>query len=349
MGKQFEHSRLATSAKTGSGRRAIDNKLAKIIENPKSVLLLRGHSTSAIGVAVLNDLNLLKKPLARKLQRKNDILPFEAGGEVHLENLARLNDCSLFAMTNHTKKRPHNLILGRTFGFRILDMFEFGITNYTPMASFPMVKSAPGSKPLLLFNGGDYDKSATTKSLRSLLLDMFRGPDDVEALNLAGVDHIIVFTLNGESKVSFRHYAVNLLVAADSTLPKVGLTEAGPRFDLEIRRVQMASDEHMRAAMKKAKDPKAVRKVKNVSRDELGDKKGRIHVGRQDLTGLALARMKGLNKKRGHTGPDDGDDGDDGSNVEAEGNGLEDGNSEENAEQGTAKRRKVDDLEAISE
>lgn len=307
MGKQYELTHTATRAKTGAGRRAIDARLPKIVETPKSLLALKGHATSAVCTAILNEIHMLKQPHCRKLQRKNDVLPFEAGGEVHLENLSRLNDCSLFALVNNTKKRPHNLILGRTFGFRILDMIEFGVTNYTPSASFPNVKSSPGSKPLILFNGEDFDSKSSTRDLKSLLLDIFRGPDDVKAISLSGVDHAIVFTLEGDSRVLFRHYAIELRKSKDSSLPKVVLNEAGPRFDLQVRRCQSAPEALLREAMKKAKDPRVGHKTKNISRDEMGDKKGRIHVGHQELSGLVLARMKGLNKKRRTSTPDDAD------------------------------------------
>jgi hypothetical protein len=49
-----------------------------------------------------------------KLTRKNDsIRPFEAGAEVELEHLARRADAGIFVLDSHSKKRPHNLILGR--------------------------------------------------------------------------------------------------------------------------------------------------------------------------------------------------------------------------------------------
>lgn len=54
-----------------------------------------------------------------KLTRKNDsIRPFEAGGEVELEYLARKADTGMFVMDSHTKKRPHNLILGRCVDYQ---------------------------------------------------------------------------------------------------------------------------------------------------------------------------------------------------------------------------------------
>lgn len=298
MSKQYELSHIASKAKTGAGKRTIEARLPKIVESPKQLLALKGHSTSAVCTSILNEIYMLKKPRCKKLQRRNDLLPFEAGGEAHLENLARLNDCSLFALVNHTKKRPHNLVLGRTFGFRILDMFEFAISNYTPSAKFPNLKSAPGSKPLILFNGDDFDVSHTTRTMRSLLLDIFRGADDMNVVNLAGIDRVIVFTLRADSAVMFQQYVITLRKGAVSGSPKVELTEAGPRFDLVLRRSQCAPDSLLKEAMRKPKDPTVVRKIKNVSRDDMGDKRGRVHVGQQHLSGLALAKMKGLEKKR---------------------------------------------------
>lgn len=298
MGKKFEHSHLINEAKTGPGKRAVASRLSKIIESPKNLLLLKGHSTSSIGAALLSDICMLKKPYCKKLQRKNEVLPFEAGGEAHLENLCRLNDCSQFMLVNHSKKRPHNLILGRTFGFRILEMFEFALSNFQPMAMFPRLKSAPGSSPMLVFNGDDFEASETTRALRSLLLDLFRAPDETKPLDISGVDRVIVLTLRGDSKILFRQYNVSLKRSEDSPLPTTALSEAGPHFDLDLRRSQLAPETLMRSAMKKPRDPTVVRKRKNISRDDIGDKIGRIHVGRQDLGGLALARMKGLGKKR---------------------------------------------------
>lgn len=320
MGKHHEGGDTYHRAKTGAGRRKLDGRLPQILENPKSLLAIKGHATSAVGNAVLGDIHMLKKPLCKKMQRKNDILPFEAGGETHLENLARLNDCSLFALTNHTKKRPHNLVLGRMFGFRILDMMEFGVSEYQPMAECKRTTSPPGSKPLLLFNGDDFEATQTTRTMKSLLLDVFRGPYDVKRLNLAGVDRVIVFTLQGEDRVLFRQYSIDLRKNIESPLPRVVLEESGPNFDMTLRRTQLASEGMAKDAMRKAKDPRLERKTKNVIKDDIGDKRGRVHLGKQDLSTLALARMKGLNKKRGHIDAHvGGDREDEGGNREDEG------------------------------
>ena len=75
----------------------------------KRVLILKGNQTSQIITDVLQDISLLFKPNCKHLTRKNDILPFEDINSI--EFLSQKNDCSLFAMGSHSKKRPHNLIL----------------------------------------------------------------------------------------------------------------------------------------------------------------------------------------------------------------------------------------------
>ena len=51
---------------------------------------------------------------ALKYTRKNaEVRPFEAGGEGALEHFSRKTDAALFALGSSSKKRPHNLVLGR--------------------------------------------------------------------------------------------------------------------------------------------------------------------------------------------------------------------------------------------
>ena len=78
-----------------------------------------------------------------KYTRKNDdLLPFEAGGEAKLEHFASKTDCGQFVLASHTKKRPHNLILGRFFDHRLYDLLEVGVVNYRAIKSFGSAASA---------------------------------------------------------------------------------------------------------------------------------------------------------------------------------------------------------------
>ena len=75
------------------------------------------------------------------------------------------------------------------------------------------------------------------------------------------------------------------------------------------------------------------RPKKNIETDIVGDKMGRIHLGRQDLDELQTRKMKGLKRSRDVATDNEEDeavldldvisDGDDGSEDEDEGNGVE--------------------------
>jgi ribosome production factor 2 len=114
--------------KNARAKRALLKRAPRQVETLKRALLLHSGRTSAVMKSVLSDLGALKAGESLKLTRKNEgVRPFEGGGEASLEFLTRKADCSLFALASHSKKRPNNLVLGRTFDARLLDMVEFGV------------------------------------------------------------------------------------------------------------------------------------------------------------------------------------------------------------------------------
>lgn len=79
---------------------------------------------------------ILQRQSVKYTRRNGDVLPFDAGGEVRLERFSRKTDCGQFVLANHTKKRPHDLILGRFFDHRLYDLLELGVENFKPLTSF---------------------------------------------------------------------------------------------------------------------------------------------------------------------------------------------------------------------
>ena len=162
-------------------QRAIKAKAPKAIENTKQAIFLRGTKTSELVGDVLKSLYGLRKPHGLMMQRKNENMhPFEDASS--LEFLATKNDCSIFAVANHSKKRPHNLTVGRTFDGHVLDMVELGIEGATTFED--LQKAFPeatidtkrlGSKPCVAFVGEAWEQSIEHKQLRSLLLDFVKG------------------------------------------------------------------------------------------------------------------------------------------------------------------------------
>ncbi|KAM0854690.1 hypothetical protein ACQ4PT_050280 [Festuca glaucescens] len=111
--------------KSMRSKRELLKHAPKIVENGKKMLILHGTKTSAVLNSVLADLFHLKRDHAVKYTKKNDsIRPFESGGETSLEFFSLKSDCSLLVYGSHSKKRPNNLVLGRTYDHHIYDLIK---------------------------------------------------------------------------------------------------------------------------------------------------------------------------------------------------------------------------------
>jgi ribosome production factor 2 len=242
---------------------------------------------------VLTDLGKLLKPNCKVMARKNELYPFEDANSI--EFLTSKNDCALFAVGSHSKKRPNNLILGRTFDGHMLDMVELGVEMHQPLETFKGSKKAMGSKPLMAFLGDQWESDSTFMRIQNLLLDVFRG-DKIEMISLKGMDHVLVFTV-AESKIMLRGYTVSFKKSG-TKVPLVDLLPMGPSMDMSVRRTQLAADDLYKIACKKPKGLKPT-KVKNISRTPMGDKVGRIHVKKQNFDKMGGRRVTALREKRG--------------------------------------------------
>mmetsp|Transcript_12177 Transcript_12177/g.15960 ORF Transcript_12177/g.15960 Transcript_12177/m.15960 type:complete len:304 (+) Transcript_12177:55-966(+) len=271
-------------------KRALKKKEPKLIENTKQSLILRGKKTSEVINTTLKDIYKLKQPHAKMFQRHNDVQPFE--DETKIEFLCQKNDCSLFALGSHNKKRPHNLVLGRLFDGHLLDMVELGIQDFVPVEMFQgSMSKRVGAKPCLVFQGEQWDQAEGGYStLKNILLDFFRG-DEVSTICLKGLDHVMVCTIS-EGKIFIRHYAI-LLKRSGTKVPNINLEPMGPSWDFILRRHKVPSSDLWKLACRKPKQLKE-KKRKNITRNEFGDKIGRIHLGKQDLTSMKVRKVKAL-------------------------------------------------------
>jgi ribosome production factor 2 len=287
-----------------------------MVENCKTTLILKGEKTSQIVQLVLGDLHQLKSPHTKRFSKKNAIRPFE--DTTSLEFFAQKNDASLMMLGHHSKKRPHAITMVRLFDYKVLDMLELMVDDesFRSMAQFKTArKPAIGLKPLVAFSGTLFDSptpNAYTLA-KSLFADMFRGRDvasvDVEALQW--MVHFVVEEEEEEGqgapppKIRMRCYRL-LTKRSGQKLPRVEVEEIGPRIDFRVGRKQEAEEAMMRAALTKPKQLQE-RTRKNIQTDAMGDKIGKIHVGKQDLSTLQTRKMKGL-KRHLDVADADGDD-----------------------------------------
>jgi ribosome production factor 2 len=237
-------------------KRELEKRAPKLVENGKKTLILHGTKTSAVLNSVLKELYHLKKGSAVKFSRKNEnIKPFESGGETSLEFFSLKTDCSVFVYGSHSKKRPDNLVIGRTYDHHIYDLVEVGVENFRPMESFTYDKKlAPliGSKPLIAFIGEGFENVEELKHLKEVLIDLLRG-EVVENLNLVGLDRVYVCTAISSNRVFLSHCGLRLKKSG-TKVPRMELVEMGPSMDLVVRRHRLPNDGLRKEAMKTVRD-----------------------------------------------------------------------------------------------
>lgn len=281
-------------------RRELEKRAPKLVENGKKTLILHGTKTSGVLNEVLKEIYHLKKGKAVKFSRKNEnIKPFENGGETSLEFFSMKTDCSIFVYGSHSKKRPDNLVIGRTYDHHIYDLVEVGVENFKPMESFKYDKKlAPliGSKPMIAFVGEGFENVEELKHFKEVLLDLLRG-EVVENLNLVGLDRVYVCTAISSNRVFLSHCGLRLKKSG-TKVPRMELVEVGPSMDLVVRRHRLPNDSLKKAAMKTARDqPK--KKVKNVGDDAVEGKIGKIYIPDQKVGEMAVIdKSKGVKRER---------------------------------------------------
>ena len=243
-------------------------------------------------------------PLAKKFTKKNPVHPFDDASS--LEFFAEKNDASLLCFGSSQKKRPHTLTLVRTFGYKVLDMLELGLDAeaFRTMAQFKTKKFVIGLRPMVLFAGSAFESPVSNEYTlaKSMFLDFFKG-DPSDKIDVEGLQYIVSISADEESSDTDVKPAIHLRVYLISTkrsgqkLPRVEVEEIGPRMDFRVGRVREADESMLKEAMKKAKGLEE-RPKKNVTTDGMGDKLGRVHLGKQDLSDMQTRKMKGLKRSR---------------------------------------------------
>ncbi|MCJ1313864.1 rRNA-binding ribosome biosynthesis protein rpf2 [Agyrium rufum] len=315
--------------KTARSARALAKRAPLPIENPKTTLFLRSSSCSSLINTLLTDFHTLRQPHSIRFSKKNEnIHPFEDASS--LEFFAQKNDASLLCFGSSTKKRPHHLTLVRCFDGGVLDMLELGVREETArvLGQFTGGSGKPrvGSRPMVSFSGTPFEEEELGGGssggsggkfalAKSLLLDFFRAGGeqgqvkkeiDVEGLQwminfAASEDELMDGATSGGERAQWVHMRVWKIVTKRSgsggKLPRVEVEEMGPRLDMRLGRMQEANESRWKEAMRRAKGTEAKVK-KNVETDLVGDKMGRIHLGRQELADLQTRKMKGLKRGR---------------------------------------------------
>lgn len=293
-------------------KRALEKRAPKEKENPKTCLFLRGTTCSQVTQDALADLFSLRQPLAKKFTKKNPIHPFEDA--TSLEFFSEKNDASLMVFGSSSKKRPHCLTVVRAFGHKVLDMLELYLDpeTYRRLDQFRGKKPTVGLRPMIVFAGTAFESTVANEytMAKSMLTDFFageRGPGS-DKIDVEGLQYVVVATAEegstgptglGDGSKPAIHLRAYLIRTKKSgqRLPRVEVEEMGPRMDFRVGRMREPEEAMMKDALKKGKTTEE-RTKKNISMDVMGDKLGRIHMGKQDMGDLQTRKMKGLKRSR---------------------------------------------------
>ncbi|KAK0618579.1 Brix domain-containing protein [Bombardia bombarda] len=297
--------------RTARSKRALEKRAPKITENPKKALFLRGTTCSQIAQDAMADLFAMRQIHAKRFHKKNPVHPFEDSSS--LSFFSEKNDCSLILFASSSKKRPHSITFARTFDYKMLDMLEFYLDpeTFRSLSQFKTAKVPVGTRPLMVFAGTAFESpvpNAFTMA-KSMLIDLFRG-ETTDKIDVEGLQYVVVVSadeptssetspeVDASSKPTL-HLRVYLIRTKRSgqRLPRVELEEHGPRMDFRLGRIQEPDADMMKEALRRAKTNEE-RTKKNIKTDIMGDKIGRVHTGKLDLSELQTRKMKGLKRSR---------------------------------------------------
>jgi len=294
----FFFSMIKQESKNPRSARILKKREPHVRENVKTALFIKGPKSSEIVNYVMDDLYALKKPAAIKYNNKksNDIKPFEDNAS--LEFFSTKSDASLFMFGSHSKKRPHNITIGRLYNYHILDLIEFGIVDYKPTEEFNQnVMPMLGSKPCFTIIGSQFQNDEKYTLAANLFVDFFRG-QVTNNINLKGLEHVISLSVSDNGILQFRHYAI-IMKKSGTRIPLVELEEIGPSIDFTWRRHQFGAEALRKESLliPRILTPK---KQKNVALNKFKDKVGTVHVSSQELDNIhnKVKKPKALRKRK---------------------------------------------------
>lgn len=240
-------------------------------------------------------------------QKKNDnIHPFESTEA--LEFLANKNECGIVVFGSSNKKRPNRVTLARVFNAKVMELCELLLllpelpSSQSTTGAATNMEVGIGLRPMILFAGSAWADTTleTYAMLKSIFLDMFKG-EETDRIDVEGLQYLMMIAADEPVDtlspiIHIRWYKVRTRRSGQK-LPRVELDETGPKFDFKVGRVRQADPNVMKEALKQGRRPNDEPKTKkNIGMDSIGDKVGRVHLGKQDLSKLQTRKMKGLKR-----------------------------------------------------
>ena len=284
-------------ALTHKGKLFLESLMPKMIEDPKQCLFINTKNSTELMRMVLNDLYLIRRDFSKKLTKKEEIVNVVENRD-NIEFLCKKNNTTFFALSSHNKKHPMNLTLGCLYDFHLLDYFDFEVTNFLPKSYFKVDTVINSDlKPIIIFQGELFESDFNYDRLKKFFIDFFQLYDK-ENIIISEMRRIIAISIENDEKiVKIRNYQINGNLNNKASLSKIDLIEIGPSFDLKERKFTLADEVLYKKALKQPKGIKET-KEKNIEKNQiLGEKRGRIHMQKQNLGAVSLKKFKKIMNK----------------------------------------------------
>ena len=283
--------------KTHKGKLYLESLKPKLIEDPKQCLFINTANSTELMSMVLHELYLMRKDLSKQLNRKENIFNIVENKE-NVEFLCTKNNTTFFSLSSHNKKHPMDLTLGCLYDHQLLDSFEFEVTNFIPTSYFKVNTTINSDlKPIIIFQGELFESDFNYDRLKKFFIDYFQLYDK-ESIVISEMRRLIVISIeNDEKVVKIRSYQINGDLMNKNNLNKIDLVEIGPSLDLKERKFILADEVLYKKSLKQ---PKAIKEIKekNVEKNKiLGEKRGRLHMQKQNLKAVSLKKFKKIMNK----------------------------------------------------
>jgi len=165
------------------------------VEGEKGTLFLCARNSSYTNMSVLKYFYKLS-PAGRKVlwAKKHDIEnPYDQPQDIIRR--CEKNDTSMYMLISHQKKRQNAVIFTRLFDFNVLDTYEFLIKTIDNNSNLLNINLSPHMKPVLIFEGSEFNNDALFKGIKSYFTDFFKGDPEKQYISINNIDICLVFSI----------------------------------------------------------------------------------------------------------------------------------------------------------
>ncbi len=150
---------------------------------------------------------MCRKEFSKKLNKKN-VLKYVFDEATDIEYICEKNDTTFFVLSSDTKKKPMNLIMGSTFNYKAMDVFEFEVSNFIPMEYFAnRIEVDSYMKPVIVFQGDIFETDFQYERIKKFFLDFFRIQDMEEAV-IPELRKVMIISAGDDKEIKIRTYQI---------------------------------------------------------------------------------------------------------------------------------------------